>query len=123
MALDHIDPSHEDIHKRLVNWARWVRPNHFLHDVHPMFRKALTSRQWDDDPHISVRCDTLDAMKMEKTVVALPDKHKIVLKWYYVAPIDYRKICRKLAVNLDGLCVLLKDARTMARNTSGSALR
>ena len=116
MSLDHIDPAHEAIHQRLVNWARWVRPNGFCHDVHPMFRKALTSRQWDTDPYIHVACDTIDAQRLEKIVVSLPTKHKIVLKWYYVAPIDYRKVCRKLAMNLDGLTLLLKDARTMVKN-------
>lgn len=84
-----------------------------------MFRGARTSRQWDTDPHIPMACDTLDAMRMEKTVIALPHKHKTVLKWFYVFPVDARRMCRTLAVNMDGLCLLLKDARTMARNTYG----
>jgi hypothetical protein len=116
MALDHIDPSHEDIHKRLVNWARWVRPNKHRGQVHPMFRGALTSRQWDTDPQVPISCDTLDAMRMEKTVVRLPRPHMLVLKWWYVFPVDARRMCRTLAVSMDGLCLLLKDARTMARN-------
>ena len=99
--MDYVDfcyvPQHQEaMHARLGNWARWVRIRPHGWQTHPMWRKSLTSRQWDIEPHISTATDLLDALLIERTVSKLPEKHRDALRWFYVLRADPAGTARRL---------------------------
>lgn len=112
----YVAPEHEAIHARLNNWARWVRVRPNRWPTHPMWRKALTSKQWDVVPHIPVPVNTLDAADMEKAVYALPVKHREAIRWSYVYGRDPVAMARTLGVSKQGLADLVDSGRTMLNN-------
>jgi DNA-directed RNA polymerase specialized sigma24 family protein len=112
----HVQPQHEAIHERLVNWARWVKVRPQGWPTHPMWRKALTSKQWDASPHIPNPVNTLDAVEMEKTVSTLPEKHRAAVRWSYVHAGNPVAMARTLGVSKQGLADLVEAARSMLNN-------
>ena len=119
--LDYVDfcyvPQHQEaMHARLGNWARWVRIRPHGWQTHPMWRKSLTSRQWDVEPHISTATDLLDALLIERTVSKLPEKHRDALRWFYVLRADPAGTARRLEVSRAGLMELVCDGRAMVAN-------
>ena len=112
----HVKPEHEAIHARLENWARWVRVRPHGWATHPMWRKALTSKQWEVSPAVPVTVNTLDAADMEKAVSALPVKHREAVRWSYVHCGNPLAMARTLAVSKQGLADLVGDGRTMLQN-------
>ena len=117
----HVPERHAAIHARLENWRRWVivRPHGW--QTHPMWRSALTSRQWDVSPHIAVPVNTIDAALMEKAVYALPDKHREAVRWWYVYRRDPVAMARNLGVSKQGLADLVDAGRTMLQNRIGKS--
>ena len=119
--MDYVDfcyvPQHQEaMHARLGNWARWVRIRPHGWQTHPMWRKSLTSRQWDVEPHISTATDLLDALLIERTVSKLPEKHRDALRWFYVLRADPAGTARRLEVSRAGLMELVCDGRAMVAN-------
>ena len=119
--MDYVDfcyvPQHQEaMHARLGNWARWVRIRPHGWQTHPMWRKSLTSRQWDIEPHISTATDLLDALLIERTVSKLPEKYRDALRWFYVLRADPAGTARRLEVSRAGLMELVCDGRAMVAN-------
>ena len=103
------------IHKRLENWARWVKPHH-TSAIHPMFRQARSNaRQWHQ-PEIQEQIDSIDAMKVEKAVRQIPIKHAASLRWWYVKRTGERKARQELALTQQGLADMVVAARYMLTN-------
>lgn len=115
----HVNPEHEGIHARLENWSRWVRVRPHGWQTHPMWKKALTSKQWDAAPHIPMPVNTLDAVAVEKAVSVLPMKQREAVRWSYVHGRDPMGMARQLAVSKQGLADLVTDGRTMLKNRIG----
>ena len=109
-----VEERHQAIHARLLNWARWCngRPGS---SVSPMFRGYRSTDVWAA-PSVSEPVDKLDAAKIAKAVIALPDKHRGATQWHYVKPVAPGKAARELAVTLVDLAQLVIDARTMLIN-------
>jgi hypothetical protein len=121
MKRDYIDfqrlHGQDEIHIRLINWARYVRDHPRMWPVQPMFQNAKTSRQWDLSPHVKAAIDELDGLLVEKTIRNLPERNRDALRWYYVyAGIPVAKIRRHLAVTLEGLDKAVRDGRSMVNN-------
>ena len=111
----HIVPDQQlAVHVRLLNWARWCngKPGS---SVSPMFRAYRSTDVWAA-PSIGEPVDKLDAAKMAKAVIALPDKHRSATQWHYVKPVAPGRAARELAVTLDDLARLVQDARTILIN-------
>lgn len=107
----HVAARHEAIHLRLINWARWCRPN-FSASIHPMFRACKPSQQWEaSEPRQPV--DSIDAQRIEKSVSALPERHKHAIRWSYVYRIAPGRVCRELGVSHEGLMGLVEDGRDL----------
>lgn len=108
--------SHQlEIHDRLLNWARWVRPRH-QHWEHPMWKQGRSNaRQWHQ-PVVGEGIDPLDGQRVEKAVSALPVAYRTAIRWCYVKCDSPHKIRRELAVTADGLLKLIRDARQMLLN-------
>lgn len=81
-----------------------------------MWKGAITSRQWDISPHISMPLNTLDAVALEKAVGLLPEKHRFAIRWSYVHCGNPLAMARTLAVSKQGLADLVDSGRTMLKN-------
>lgn len=100
---------------RLVNWARWVRPGR-QNWVSPMFAQ-YRSKAWQwERPTIADPLDTLDAMRLEKAVGMLPDKHRAAVRWAYVVQCGPSAPMRALGLSREGLMQYLRDGRQMLIN-------
>jgi len=106
---------HEAIHARLCNWARWARGSRSGSSTLPMFHGYRP-----DGYHeltVCIPIDSLDAVKLQKLFILLPEKHRWALQWSYVKPwIPEQKVCRVLAVSRVGLSDLVSNGRTMLKN-------
>ena len=113
----HIATRHDEIDRRLREWARWVRVSPKPWATQPMWRNARTPRQWDIDPVVHQTLNTLEAHEIERAVSHLPDKHRSAIRWAYVFPaVHQNKVQRELAVTADALAKLIEDARDMIAN-------
>jgi hypothetical protein len=110
----HIPVNQAEIHVRLLNWARWCRGKPGSH-TSPMFRGYRATDVWAA-PEIGEPVNVLDAAKVAKAVIALPEKHRDATQWHYVHPVAPGRACRALAVSYEGLARLVIDARTMLVN-------
>lgn len=113
----HVDDHHREIHTRLLNWARWVTPSSPT-AICPMFKQAKSNAwQWHA-PEIRETVDIQDAMRMEKQVCALPDRHRMAVKWAYVQRTRPGKKTRQIAHSDRELMGLIRDARQMLTRES-----
>lgn len=113
--LHRILPEHEEVHQRLTNWARWVKPGHGRH-VTPIGRLYRSNwRQWHV-PELNPTVDELDAQRVEKIVVGLPRYHKGAVVWWYVKRTPTHRIRRELGATEDSLLKLCDDGRAMVKN-------
>jgi len=109
-------PEHQlEMHKRLVNWAMWVRPG-YGSKVHPMWANARSNaRNWHV-PEVRDTCDTLDASRLEKAVRQLPEKSAYLMRWYYVWCWAEMRVRRELGMTREGVLKSTIDARQMLIN-------
>jgi hypothetical protein len=105
---------HLAIHARLLNWARWCNGKEGS-TVSPMFRSYRSTDVWAE-VSIGEPVDKLDAAKIAKAVIALPEKHRGATQWHYIKPVSPIKAARNLAVSLADLARLVHDARCMLIN-------
>jgi len=116
--LNHVPARHDAINLRLEEWARWVRVKPQAWKMQPMFRFAKSNaRQWEVDPQIHIEINTLAAHEIERAVSLLPDKHRTVLRWFYVYPsIHWQQVQHKLGLTKESLCEHLGGGRDMLKN-------
>lgn len=114
--LHAVSPIHYVIHGRLENWARYIRDSMSRGTGQPMFRHYkpyLVARE----PAGYEEPDSLDAMKVEKGVAALPNKHAYAVRWCYVFPWrNEHRVCRVLAVQPAKLHELIGEGRSILKN-------
>lgn len=111
----HSVPEHQlGMDKRLHNWARWCASRSVGYSC-PMFRWAKPAQHWDP-VYPPPPVDTIDAMRIEKGVCALPENHRAALQWCYVLRFAPAKACRTLGVAMDTLAKLVIDGRQMLAN-------
>ena len=114
--FDRVPDTHEAMHKRLQNWAQWVRPrDSSAKNVHPMWRQFVASRVWDDRT-VRSSLDTLDALAIEKAVSALPEKQRFAVRWRYVYSGHPGRAARFVGVTQQGLADLILDGTQMLIN-------
>lgn len=116
-AIDfhEVSQAHEAIHARLQNWARWCN-GRAGSNVSPMFRGYRNREAGDAPPMSFMPVDKLDAAKIAKAVIALPEKHRAAVNWSYVKPVAPMRAARSLAVSLEDLARLVVDGRQMLLN-------
>ena len=115
--LDEVKQEHRAIDARLANWSRWAVV-HGSRFIQPCFRGYRSDESFDD-VHAQQRplpIDASDALKIEKAVVQLPEKHKLSLVWFYRIRCKPVKACKALGVTRLGLAGLIHDARAMLIN-------
>jgi len=111
-----ISATHDQIHARLVNWARYVAVKRSPWSVHPMWRGYRTSIQWDTETRVRIDIDTLDGHAIEKAVGALPIQNRDALRWYYVKRCSVMEQRRAQGLTAEGLDKAVRDGRTMLVN-------
>jgi hypothetical protein len=112
LVADH----HVEIHSRLCNWSRWVKPGLATYPQPIWALGKSNGRQWHI-PVLRETVDTLDAMKIEKAVGALPSAHRDAIRWAYVFPyVSVTKVRRALGLTNEGLAKHLSDGRVMLVN-------
>jgi hypothetical protein len=115
--LHHIPNNQTQIHTRLENWRRYVSSSTKAWFVQPMFKQAKTQKQWEADLHVPMPVDTQDGHILEKAVSALPEKHRAVIRWYYVFPhLPENRIRRECGLTREMLVKIAIDARYMLIN-------
>jgi DNA-directed RNA polymerase specialized sigma24 family protein len=109
----YVAPHQAEIHKRLENWAQWSHSPGGAASS-PMFRLYRPDNYEREMSAIPV--DSHDAHKIAKGVAMLPSSHRQALSWNYIVGGSPRKAREKLGVTLDGLMLLISDARVMLIN-------
>lgn len=107
-------PRHEKVHMRLENWAMWAhgKPQQ---QISPMFRLYRSDQMWSA-PEVRPVVDVPDAIRMERGIVGLPERHRHALQWCYVIKCTPIKACRAIGVTARMLGELVADARSMLVN-------
>lgn len=120
MKRDAVDlalvlPHHEGVHARLTEWARWCRPGGGGSAVQPMFEGY---RNGYEEPEVrGVPIDTLRAVAVQKAFTQLPEKHRLVLSWWYCQPyIPVLRVRQAAGLTTPALYELVHTSRTMMRN-------
>lgn len=114
-----VEDRHAEIHARLLNWARWVRPGRGMTGLHPMFRQYRSTETVADPQQVRIAPDGTDGLAVERVICSpgFPEINRTALQWNYVFTfIPVGKVCRHMAVNDRGLAKLVSDGRTMVVN-------
>lgn len=107
-------PTHQgDIHERLINWARWCRPNH-TNAVLPMFRHYRPYLY--PERECSTPIDSKDAVEVQKCMAHIPEKQRYAIGWCYVIRSNPARAARDLGVSTQGLMDLINQGRDMVKN-------
>lgn len=113
--FNHVEEKHKDIHDRLVNWARWCRATSGGRGVHPMFKWCKSPQHWEA-VDLPPQVDPLDAVKLEKAVAQLPEKHRFAVRWCYVHGDSPKRACQQVGESREGLYELIREGRQMLIN-------
>ena len=116
--IHHIPARHDEINRRLEEWAKWVRVRPIGWFTQPMFRMYQSkARQWDANPHIPVAINGLHALEIERAVSILPEKHKAAIRWAYVFSwVPVKKVQRELSLTPEELAETINYSRDMVKN-------
>lgn len=114
-----VPPSQWAMHDRLENWAKWCRggdrqAGSAASPMFALYRSTDARRAYGDET--TVPLDRLDAMHVAKGVAALPGKHRRAVQWCYLHPRNPANMARELAVSLEGMAMLIRNARSMLMN-------
>lgn len=112
-----IVPDHQlAIHARLDNWGRWCKGSGFA-QISPMFRLFRSSEARRAYVECPIMVDEADAAKMAKGVLALPEKHRYSIHWYYAdGEIPMKRAQQVIGCSRAELAVYVIDARQMMLN-------
>lgn len=117
---NHVPEEQQSIHELLVNWARWIKSGSGGWACHPMWKPCVAKEQEalrhkrGEEPKEPIHVD--DAIRIERAVAALPDKHRKSVRWCYVFQRNPLAACKAIAVSKDELARLVKDGRQMLIN-------
>lgn len=109
-----IEKKHEEIHRRLENWARWCWGGGGGSSALPMFR-LYRPDNFERGP-IRDQIDGTDAQRIMKAMFQLPEKHRVAVNWCYVKPVNPTKVAKTLGLSLEGLAEHVRDGRQMLIN-------
>ena len=105
-----------DIHERLCNWARYVKPTRHTWAGAAIWRMGRSnSRQWHP-PILVAPINTLDGHALEVAIRALPEPHREAIRWSYYYKTSPARARRLLGVTNEGLMRLVNDGRQMLIN-------
>jgi hypothetical protein len=119
----HVDfsaiPEHQaDMDRRLQNWAAAQRGGDKQSGksapIFALFKSSDARREYGTATAVPV--DRSDAIRVSKGVLALPDKHRSAIDWYYLHPRNPMAKARELALTLQALAEHVTEGRDMLIN-------
>jgi hypothetical protein len=85
--------------QRLENWRNWAR-DHRKYRVTPSLEGRYRPPPSWHPPEPKIFVDILDAIKVEKALVAMPQPYKQVLIYRYIYPfLNFNAFCRKASIH------------------------
>jgi hypothetical protein len=91
----------EQTKDRLQNWKRAFK-DHRHYRVTPSLEGRYRSPQCWEAKEPSIAIDMIDALKVERAIVGMPDMYKAILKYHYFQSfIPLQIFCRKNRIRLD----------------------
>ena len=108
-----VEPSQQQVHARLENWAKWCRGRGSGGGTSPMFRLYRTPQHWRQTAEVGAQVDAVDAQAVQKAMGDLPVRHRLALSWCYVVRNNPAKAAAQLRESLPGLALLIRDGRQM----------
>lgn len=114
--LHTVEPKHDKIHARLLNWASWCCGDMGGAASAPGFELYRSSARAREQSSGNPSPDRMDAAMVAKGVYALPAPHRAALNWCYLKPVAPGRACRELGTTMAGLAQLVRDGRTMLVN-------
>jgi hypothetical protein len=119
----HVDFSFFPVHqqhmdRRLQNWAASCRGGDKQSGksapIFSLFRSSDVRRVYGEETAVPV--DRADAVRLSKGILALPDKLRAAVDWYYLHPRNPASKARDLGLTLQALADHVIDARQMLIN-------
>lgn len=105
-----IDPQHEKVHERLMNWARWVKVRPELGwKMAPFWRLVKWGNRGEEV--VKVSYDLQDAEATEKAVRDLPEPNRTAIRWWYVKASNPKEAARTMGLSLSGLSEVVSQTR------------
>jgi hypothetical protein len=105
---------HAAIHLRLENWGAWCHGRGHA-QMSPMFRLYRSSDHHEPAAPM-LQADAVDAARIAKAVIALPEDHRHALSWCYVNKGAPARACRFIGCGMEHLARLVSDGRQMLLN-------
>lgn len=103
---------------RLANWANWARGKAQYDHCRSIEHRYKTPQIWETTyPAISV--DILDALKVEKAIIRLPECSRVILVMHHLYRADPRITSRKAGLNWHRYDQHLDHAEKMLQNILG----
>lgn len=109
-----VDPQHNEVHARCLDWSRWVKPT-----VGGIAKSSLfngyRSKNWQwERPTVHIAVNELQALETERAVSTLPNNEREAIRWAY----NLRRgspgsMARRLAVDKSGLLELIRSGRCL----------
>lgn len=81
-----------------------------------MFRLYRSTEVHRHETSVSGVIDGIDASRIQKAVIALPEKHRLAMGWCYIKRSSPAKAAASLGHSLHGLAELIHDGRQMLLN-------
>ncbi len=114
--FSHVEPKHQAIDGRLVNWARWS-VNKAATGASPMFRLyRATDAAQVYGAQAAEPVDSIDAARMQAVVIRLPTPHRLAISWCYIKRTNPTRAAQEVGHSLEGLMRLIRDGREMLVN-------
>jgi hypothetical protein len=84
---------------RLENWKNWAREHRKYRVTQSLEGRYRAPPMWHP-PEAKVFVDILDALKVEKALVAMPQPYKQLLIYRYIYPyLNFAAFCRKASIH------------------------
>lgn len=109
-----VKPEHAEIHRRLENWARWLRPGQ-IRAVCPYLRLYRPTAQEREPYIVEARAPTsaADAMLIQRAIQDLPQDKRIAISWCYYSHRAPHRQARQMGLSITELYALVTDSREM----------
>ena len=112
-----VHDAHRAIDKRLTNWAKWCnREVSGTTSTSPMFRLMPRVERVEAGVPVEIDADHADAARIASGVAKLPERHRLVIGWFYVKPSAPSRMAKALGVSVRELGMLVNAARQMLVN-------
>lgn len=107
----------DDLEAIFRNWARWVRDRGYRKQhCYSIEGRYRSPQHWNPPEPRPPEVDIFQALKVEKIVIRLPNKYKVLLVGHFVKLSNPMSICRKIAIRFNDYDATLQMAKIMVRN-------